>query len=164
MTTNFSFFPAAWHDLTHTAAEAERQVYAAPMYAAMLCRKSLEEWVRWIYEHDGSLEMPYDTSLNALLHTPEFKELVAPSQFNQINLVRKIGNNAVHTSVRVKPDEALYAVKLLYNFAGWVLRLYDDAGLEVPPFDSALVPQAPAADKTKEELRQLEEEYLNWVV
>lgn len=43
----------------------------------------------------------------------------------------------MHTSVRVKPDEALYAVKLLYNFAGWVLRLYDDAGLEVPPFDSA---------------------------
>lgn len=68
MTTNFSFFPAAWHDLTRTAAEAERQVYAAPMYAAMLCRKSLEEWVRWIYEHDGSLEMPHDTSLNALLH------------------------------------------------------------------------------------------------
>lgn len=160
MTTNFSFFPAAWHDLTRTAAEAERQVYAAPMYAAMLCRKSLEEWVRWIYEHDGSLEMPYDTSLNALLHAQEFKELVAPSQFNQINLIRKIGNNAVHTSVRVKPDEALYALKLLYNFAGWVLRLYDDAGLEVPPFDSALVPQAPAADKTKDELRQLEAAYL----
>jgi type I restriction enzyme R subunit len=160
MTTNFSIFPTAWHELTRTAAEAERQVYAAPMYAAMLCRKSLEEWVRWIYEHDGSLEMPYDTSLNALLHAPEFKELVAPSQFNQINLVRKIGNNAVHTSVRVKPDEALYAVKLLYNFAGWVLRLYDDAGFEVPPFDSTLVPQAPAADKSKEELRQLEAAYL----
>jgi type I restriction enzyme R subunit len=159
MTTNFSFLPAAWADLARTAAEAERQVYAAPMYAAMLCRKSLEEWVRWIYAHDGSLELPYDTTLNALLHAQDFKDLVAPSQFNQINLIRKIGNNAVHSGARIKSDEALYAVKLLYNFTGWVARLYGEADIDVPPFNTALVPQAPGADKTKEELKKLEAAY-----
>jgi type I restriction enzyme R subunit len=159
MTTNFSYLPASWADLARTAAEAEQQVHAAPLYAAMLCRKSLEEWVRWIYAHDGSLEMPYDTALNALIHAQDFKELVAPSQFNQINLIRKIGNNAVHSNARIPTDQALHAVKLLYNFIGWVVRLYDDADIEVPPFNTALVPQAPVADKTKDELKTLEAAY-----
>ncbi|MCA0237178.1 MAG: DEAD/DEAH box helicase family protein [Bacteroidetes bacterium] len=160
MTTNFSYLPEAWQALARTAIEAEQQVYAAPMYAAMLCRKSLEEWIRWIYEHDDALEMPQDTSLNSLLHQQAFKELVAPSQFGQINLIRKIGNNAVHSSVRIKSDEALYAVKLLYNFTGWVVRLYDEADLVAPPFNTALVPQPVAADKSKEELQKLEAAYL----
>jgi type I restriction enzyme R subunit len=157
--SNFSYLPSSWHDLSRTAIEAEQQVYAAPLYAAMLCRKSLEEWVRWMYEHDGALELPYDTSLNALIHAQAFKDLVAPSQFNQINLIRKFGNNAVHTNTRIPAEQALYAVKLLHQFIGWVVRLYDDADIAVPPFDAALVPQQPGADKSKEELKALEAAY-----
>jgi len=67
-------------------------VRQAPLYAAMLCRKSLEEWVRWMYEHDYDLALPYDTTLNSLIHAQGFKNLVAPNQFNQINLVCKLGN------------------------------------------------------------------------
>ncbi len=157
--SNFSYLPAAWRDLARTAIEAEQQIYAAPMYAAMLSRKSLEEWVRWMYAHDGTLELPYDTALNALLHAQAFKDLVAPSQFNQINLIRKIGNNAVHSSAKIQSDEALYVVKLLYNFTGWVVRLYGDADIEVPAFQTALVPQVSGADKSKEELKTLEAAY-----
>jgi len=159
MTTNFDYLPVEWRELAHTATEAEQQVHAAPMYAAMLCRKSLEEWVRWMYEHDGTLEMPYDTSLNALIHAQAFKDLVAPSQFNQINLIRKFGNNAVHSGTRIPVDQALYAVKLLHQFIGWIVRLYHDADIEVPPFNPALVPHAHGADKSKEELKTLEAAY-----
>jgi len=159
MTTNFDYLPVEWRELAHTAIEAEQQVHAAPMYAAMLCRKSLEEWVRWMYEHDGTLEMSYDTSLNALIHAQAFKELVAPSQFNQINLIRKFGNNAVHSNTRIPVDQALYAVKLLHQFIGWIVRLYHDADIEVPPFNPALVPHAHGADKSKEELKTLEAAY-----
>ena len=64
--SNFNFIPAQWGQLTKSPREAEKHVYGAPLYCAMLCRKSLEEWVRWMYEHDPDLVLPYDTSLSSL--------------------------------------------------------------------------------------------------
>jgi type I restriction enzyme R subunit len=156
MDTNFSYIPAQWSIFAETAIEAEQQVYKAPLYTAMLCRKSLEEWVRWMYEHDEDLTLPYDTSLNTLIHQQQFKDLVAPSQFNQINLIRKMGNTAVHTNSKLKSTEALYCVQLLHGFIGWVVRIYSEGEIEVPEFNENLVPKESGKDKTKEELRKLE--------
>jgi hypothetical protein len=46
--SNFSFIPNHWANIAQTPKEAEQHVYGAPFYAAMLCRKSLEEWVHWM--------------------------------------------------------------------------------------------------------------------
>lgn len=92
MTSNFHFIPSTFPNLAASLKEAEQQVYAAPPYAAVLCRKALEEWVRWLYENDADLHLPYDTSLNTLMHDQDFKDLLAPSLFKQVNLVRKLGN------------------------------------------------------------------------
>jgi type I restriction enzyme R subunit len=59
--SNFSFISTPWASLA-AAPQAEQHVYHAPLYCAMLCRKSLEEWVRWIYQHDPDLVLPHDTS------------------------------------------------------------------------------------------------------
>jgi type I restriction enzyme R subunit len=157
--SNFSFIPPDKKHLATTAQEAERYVHTAPLYACMLCRKSLEEWVRWMYEHDPDLILPYDTSLNSLMHEPAFKQVVAPIQFNQINLIRKLGNAAVHTGARLKASEALYALKLLHGFIGWIAQLYSEEKIKVPAFEEALVPKEQHTDKSKEELLQLETEY-----
>lgn len=42
MRTNFKL-PAEWQRLARTCIEAEQQVNTVPQYAAMLCRKSMEE-------------------------------------------------------------------------------------------------------------------------
>ena len=126
MNSNFSFIPAEWQIIANSPKEAEQHVYNAPLYSAMLSRKSLEEWVRWMYEHDEDLELPYDTTLNSLMHEQAFKRIVAPNQFNQINLIRKLGNTAVHTNARIKPEEALYALQLLHGFIGWVTKVYSE--------------------------------------
>ena len=76
MTSNFDFIQSPFSTLASTLKQAEQQVYAASDYAAVLCRKSLEEWVRWLYENDGDLELPYDTTLNALMYHQDFKDLV----------------------------------------------------------------------------------------
>lgn len=157
--SNFSFIPNQWGSLAQTPQEAERQVLSAPMVAAFLCRKSLEEWVRWMYEHDGDLELPYDTSLSALMHEQGFKDLVAPSQFNQINLIRKLGNTAVHTSAKIKPQEALYALQLLHGFIGWVVRMYSEAEVSVPKFDESGIAKNKEQDLNKHDLQQLERNY-----
>jgi type I restriction enzyme R subunit len=157
--SNFSFIPTQWASISATPQEAELQVYNAPLYSAMLCRKSLEEWVRWMYEHDADLILPYDTSLSSLLHDQGFKNIVAPIQFNQINLIRKLGNAAVHTNAKIKPQEALYILKLLHSFIGWVTLMYGEEKPVLKSFDEALLSRQAGKDKSKEELQQLEKSY-----
>jgi type I restriction enzyme, R subunit len=159
MSSNFIFIPNQWTSIAETPQEAEDHVYKAPLYAAMLCRKSLEEWVRWMYQHDPDLEMPYDTSLSSLIHTQGFKNLVAPIQFNQINLIRKLGNNAVHTTAKIKPEEALYALQLLHGFIGWVVQVYSEVKTSVPQFDVSVISKEKGKDYYKHDLQLLEKNY-----
>ena len=157
--SNFSFIPIHWANIAQTPQEAEQHVYAAPLYAAMLCRKSLEEWVRWMYEHDEDLTLPYDTSLSSLIHEQCFKNVVAPMQFNHINLIRKLGNAAVHTNAKIKPQEALYALQLLHGFIGWITMVYGEEKPQIKPFDESLLPKEAGKDKSKEELQKLEQAF-----
>ncbi|MBB3839839.1 type I restriction enzyme R subunit [Runella defluvii] len=157
--SNFSFIPTPWADLAQSPQEAERQVLNAPLVAAFLCRKSLEEWVRWMYERDADLELPHDTSLSSLMHAQGFKNLVAPIQFNQINLIRKLGNTAVHTTAKINPQEALYALKLLHGFIGWAVQLYHEERVSVPRFDESLLPKNKEKDLYKHDLQVLERNY-----
>ncbi len=157
--SNFTFIPKQWATIAQTAQEAEQNVYGAPLYAALLCRKSLEEWVRWMYEHDSDLVLPYDTSLSSLIHEQGFKNIVAPNQFNQINLIRKLGNAAVHSNAKIKPQEALHAVQLLHGFIGWLVLVYSEEKQVIPAFDESIINKEPGKDKSKEELQELEKRY-----
>lgn len=157
--SNFSFIPSPWANIAQTPIEAEQHIYGAPLYAAMLCRKSLEEWVRWMYEHDSDLELPYDTTLSSLIHDQNFKNLVAPVQFHQINLIRKLGNTAVHSNAKIKPEEALYALKLLHGFIAWLTRVYGEEKLEIPLFNENILQKEKLKDKSKDELQQLEKSF-----
>jgi type I restriction enzyme R subunit len=157
--SNFSFISGPWSGLAAVPQEAEQHVYHAPLYCAMLCRKSLEEWVRWLYEHDPELVLPHDTGLSSLMHDTGFKQLIAPNQFKLLNLIRKQGNDAVHTNIKLKPEDALHGLKLLHGFLGWVVQVYNETRLSIKPFDETLVPKELGKDKSKEELKQLEQVY-----
>lgn len=157
--SNFSFIPPQWAIIAATPHEAEQQVYSAPMYAAMLCRKSLEDWVRWMYEHDADLTLPYNTTLNTLIHEQCFKNVVAPIQFNHINLIRKLGNAAVHSNAKIKPQEALHALQLLHGFIGWITYMYGNEKPAIQPFNEAHLNKETGKDKSKDELRRLEQTY-----
>lgn len=159
MNSNFSFIPAQWANLAEAPTEAEQNVYHAPSYAAMLCRKNLEEWIRWLYQHDADLELPYDTTLNALMHAQGFKNLVAPIQFYQINLIRKLGNNAVHTNTKIKPEEVLHVLHLLHGFISWVVAAYSEEKQTLTAFDESLLLKEKGKDKSKDELQELERAY-----
>jgi len=157
--SNFSTVPLQWQSISASAIEAEQNVHRAPLYAAMLCRKSLEEWIRWIYEHDSELEMPYDDSLNALMHQQSFKELIAPNFFPQLNTIRKLGNDAVHTGKKINTIEAMHVLKLLHGFIFWVVNVYGKERVAKPPFDESIIPSGDLAEKTREELRAIEDAY-----
>lgn len=155
MTTNFSFLNHEFASLLETAAEAESQVYAAPMYSAILSRKSLEELVRWIYDNDKDVQLPYDTTLSSLLHEETFKAVIPSTLWNNINVLRKIGNNAAHTSERTDAKKSLAAVKYLFDFALWTVRIYSRNQTPVVSFDESLVPNIQKNDRSKEEILRI---------
>ncbi|MFN8307328.1 MAG: DEAD/DEAH box helicase family protein [Ferruginibacter sp.] len=141
--------------MLETAREAELHVYTKPMYCALLCRKSLEELVRWIYDNDKDITLPYDTTLNSLMHDPSFKAVVPQPLWNNINVLRKIGNNAVHTSEKTDSKKSLAALKYLFDFSLWTVRMYSRSLTPLITFDESLLPKAARDDKTKKELVQL---------
>lgn len=160
MSSNFDFLlDSQWQDYFQTAQEAEANVYRAPAYTAMLCRRGLEEWVRWLYDNEHSLEVPYDTTLSTLIHDYRFKNLIG-QQFTEINLIRKYGNQATHTNVKFKSDQALFTVKKLHRFVQWVVSLYSEERPSLSAFDSGLLQQdVKLQEKKKEELQQLEKQF-----
>lgn len=159
MPTNFSFLQQEFAPMLETAQAAEQHVYMAPMYSAILSRKSLEEFVRWIYDNDKDIKLPYDTTLNSLLHEQTFKDVLPSTLWNNINVLRKIGNNAAHTSEKTEAKKSLAALKYLFDFALWVVRIYSRSQTPVVSFDESIVPAiatgAHKEDKSKEEISKL---------
>ncbi len=64
----------------------------------MLCRSPLEMSLFWLYENDSDFEMPYNTSINSLLHTDSFRDNIRASVRQELNAVRLLGNIASHAS------------------------------------------------------------------
>lgn len=159
MTSNFSFLQQEFEPLLHTAQRAEQHVHTDPMYCAILCRKSLEEFVKWLYDHDEDLEIPPDTSLNSLMHEQSFKHLVPPSLFRNINLVRKIGNNAIHTNQRTEKRDAIASLKILHDFSLWVVRLYSRGQTPVTPFDETILPAGEPVERTRQQMQELSRQF-----
>jgi type I restriction enzyme R subunit len=155
MTSNFSFLQKEFAPMLETAQDAELHVYTAPMYSAILSRKSLEELIRWVYDNDKDVQLPYDTTLNSLIHEQSFKDVIPTTHWNNINLLRKIGNNAAHTSEKTDGKKSLAAVKYLFDFALWVVRIYSRAQTPIVSFDESLIPRAAKDDKSKKEILEL---------
>ena len=157
--SNFSFIPATFGTLEETLKKAEQHVYSDAPYTALLCRKGLEEVIRWMYEHDEDLELPYDTSLNSLMHTDAFKAVIAPSFFNALNAIRKQGNDAAHTNKRITSVDALHSLKLTYNFVFWVANVYGEERIASVAFSEELVPRETEAETNRKQLEKLLDNY-----
>ena len=93
--SNFQFLHEEWPAIFREAYEAEQLTLTSPKASAIIARSALEKGVEWLYQNDGELEWPYDTKLSSLIHEQCFREIIKPSMFREINLIRLTGNNAV---------------------------------------------------------------------
>ena len=124
MNSHFAFLDAEWPDLDAEARKAEQLANSDPRTSCFYARRALELAVEWLYRSDRTLKPPYDNTLSALIHTPEFRTLVGPAVLTKAKLIKDLGNRAVHSQKRIVPQDAVTAVRELFHFTYWLARTY----------------------------------------
>lgn len=159
MWSNFSFLQQEFEPMFAMANKAEQHAYNDPIYCAFLCRKSLEQFIKWMYDNDEDLTIPADTTLNSLIFEQSFKNAIPQSLFRNINFIRITGNVAAHGSKKVEVNESLASVKFLFDFSLWVVRIYSRTLTPVVQFDENLLPKGDLIERTRKEAEQLAKQY-----
>lgn len=155
--TNFEFLHKEWPNIYTEAKEAEALTFTSPKACVIICRSALEKAVHWLYANDPDLQEPYDTKLSALMHEQCFRDILKPAMFNEINLVRKFGNNAAHGN-SIRKDESLVSIKNLYRFLSFLALYYAPQEPIIKPFDESIIPTGAEQSIKSEELKRLEAE------
>lgn len=153
--TNFDFllnYPE-FSVFASLANESEKQYNKSTMFCGISARKCVEQAVCWMYSVDGDLHMPYDDSIQVLVHDKEFVNIVPGNIQKDIQIVIKVGNQAVHSKTEVDKKFALLALKALFNFMNWIVFTYSDK-YETRTFEESLIP----ANKIKVLVKNNQEE------
>ncbi|MDT7523419.1 DEAD/DEAH box helicase family protein [Rhodoferax sp. TBRC 17198] len=128
MASNFSFLQAEWPALYAEATKAEQAALTDPRTACFYARRTLELAVVWLFQAEGGrggrLQMPYKPDLSAFLFEPSFKVLVGPALHAKMDVVRKQGNNAVHSARPITASDATAVLRELFQVAFWLARNY----------------------------------------
>ncbi len=159
VSTNFSFLQPDWPDLLTEARRAEAAAHADPRTACFYARRMLELAVAWLYQAEGGrggcLRVPYKADLSAYLFEPSFQQLVGPAVHAKMDVIRRLGNKAVHDARPVAAQDALNALRELFHVAFWLVQHYarrvsdrPAAGLQ---FRADLLPRPAAIDSAQEQ-------------
>lgn len=123
--SNFAFLLPEWPGIYEASTKAEQTARADPRTACFYARRALELALHWAYKADGSLHLPYNDRLSALIHEPTFKQAAGEAVFAKARLINSIGNRAVHDRYRQVPQSAaLTAVEELFHVCYWLAHTY----------------------------------------
>ncbi|MCG8182754.1 DEAD/DEAH box helicase family protein [Tenacibaculum piscium] len=152
--SNFSFLKKEFRQMYNEAVVAERYTFTAPKYAALQCRITLELGINWLYDNDTDMKRPYDVNLSALLFDKSFRETVNRMMFRELDLVRKIGNDAAHGR-KVSKEQALVCLRSIFRFSTYLSKYYSKLNPEILDFNECLIPELEggAKDKTTKQLQ-----------
>ncbi|MCB1380629.1 MAG: DUF4145 domain-containing protein, partial [Alphaproteobacteria bacterium] len=108
--SNFAFLAADWPDLHAEALRAEQAALTDPRTACFYARRTLELTVAWLFQAEGgrggALRLPYKADLAAFLAEPSLRQLVGPALLAKMDVIRMLGNHAVHQARPVAAREA----------------------------------------------------------
>ena len=126
--SNFSFLQSDWPTLLAEAQRAEAAALTDPRTACFYARRTLELAVAWLFQAEGgrggALRMPYQPDLAAFLSEPSFVQLVDSAMRTKMEVVRRLGNQAVHQARTVPAQDAQHALRELFHVAFWLARQY----------------------------------------
>lgn len=164
--SNFAFLSAEWPDLFDEAQRAERLARVDPRTSCFYARRALELTVNWLYRFDSTLNEPTRDDLHGLITEPTLVALVGSTLQRKMDVIRRIGNRAVHRREPVHPSDAVKVAAELFHVLYWVARTYTRDPAHLPAdtlvFDASVIkrPATPAERvKQQAELKKLEEEH-----
>lgn len=136
--------------------EAEKAMQVSPATVAILSRRALELAVKWVYQFDNDVKIPYQDNLSSLIHDRHFLGIIDEALLPMIKYVVKLGNAAVHTNVAITRDEAVLSLHNLHQFVSWIDYCYAEeyTGAE---FDETLLYNTEYKRERPEELNGLYE-------
>ncbi len=121
MPSNFDFLAPDWPALLAEARSAEAAALGDPRAACFYARRTLELVVAWLFQAEGGrngcLRMPYKADLSAFLFEPSFQQLVGSTVHAKMDVIRRLGNQAVHNARPVPQQDALNALRELFHVA-----------------------------------------------
>lgn len=159
METNFDYLleKNEYSSFAQQAVEAEKSIAISPATCAILTRRALELAVKFVYAHDAALKLPYQDNVSSLIHETSFRNIIEPRLFPMLKYTIHLGNVAVHTNNNIKRDEAIIALRDLYEFCDWVDYCYS-ADYEEKTFDESILANGDDKRVKADELRQLYED------
>lgn len=158
MATNFDYLldKREYSDFANAAVEAENSISISPATCAILSRRALELAVRFVYSYDSDLVLPYQDNISSLIHEESFRNIIEPRLFPMLKYTIHLGNVAVHTNNNIKRDEAVIALRDLYEFCDWIDYSYSSEYSE-KTFDESLLATGDEKRVKADELKQLYE-------
>lgn len=158
METNFDYLleKEEYSDFAKQAIEAEKSISISPATCAILSRRALELAVRFVFSYDAELTLPYRDNVSSLIHEPTFRSIIEPRLFPMLKYTIHLGNVAVHTNSNIKRDEAVIALRDLFEFCDWIDYSYSKEYTE-RFFDESILPSGDEKRVKAEELRRLYE-------
>ncbi|MBR6569161.1 MAG: DUF4145 domain-containing protein, partial [Clostridia bacterium] len=151
--SNFTFLQStpAFAPFAQVAVAAEKILPIDPSAAVINCRRAMEFAVKWMYSVDGSLVLPWDDRLAALMDNEDFRDVVGHDVHQRMKLIRLLGNQAAHNSRAITREQATLCLENLHCFLDFVAYCYADT-YEPQTFDPALLDEhaqpAPVVDNT----------------
>ena len=141
MKSNFEFISdTRLVDIKQACIEAEKGLVVTPATCAVLTRKALELGIKWVYGVDGELVIPYQQTLATLIYDRTFRNIIDDTLHSELVYIQKLGNNAIHSNIKITKTQALVALKNLHDFILWLTYLYCDNYVE-HKFDETLEPE-----------------------
>ena len=158
METNFDYLltKKEYADFATQAVEAEKSIAISPATCAILTRRALELAVRFVFSYDSDLKLPYQDNVSSLIHEYSFRSIIEPRLFPMLKYTIRLGNVAVHTNTNIKRDDAIIALRDLFEFCDWIDYSYS-ADYEEKEFDESLLSSGEEKRVKAEELRELYE-------
>jgi type I restriction enzyme, R subunit len=118
--SHFQHLKTEWPRLYEAATKAEQCAYTDPRTACFYSRRALETAINWLFECDDRLTLPYKTDLSGLLFEPSFKRLLGEALHTKCDLIRRLGNNAVHSNKPVTTQDAIATLQELFHICYWL--------------------------------------------
>lgn len=140
MNTNFDYLlsKSEYSDFSYQAVEAEKSIAISPATCAILTRRALELAVRFVFSYDAELVLPYQDNISSLIHESTFRNIIEPRLFPMLKYAIHLGNVAVHTNSIIKRDDAIVALRDLFEFCDWIDYSYSAEYAE-KSFDESLL-------------------------